>query len=115
MIEHTQGPIIVGEVCGGFKLSAESVGAGYFGSIGCATQRDPHPVHGGGISRDTALANATLWAAASLLLASLDELVALYADAIGEELGEHADCECIGCDALNRARAALCAAKEPTP
>ena len=112
-MSHTQGPIAVEEVCGGFKLSAESVGSGHFGSIGCATQRDPHYVHGGGISRETALANATLWAASPQLLASLEELIALYSDAIGEEMGEHNECECIGCDALASARAAARAAKEP--
>ena len=75
MSAPTQGPIAVEEVCGGFKMSTESVGSGHFGSIGCATQRDPHPIHGGGISSETALANATLWSAAELLLAACEEVL----------------------------------------
>lgn len=57
-------------------------------------------------------ANARLIAAAPQLLEACEELATLYAEAIGEELGEHNECECIGCDALGRARAAIRAARE---
>lgn len=49
-------------------IDAPSVGKGYFASIGHATQRDPNPVHGGGISIQTATANGYLMAYAPRLL-----------------------------------------------
>jgi hypothetical protein len=71
VVPPTPGPITVEESAGGYVLKSESVGAGYYAGIGGATQRDPHPVDGGGISRETALANATLWGAAPQLLEAL--------------------------------------------
>lgn len=49
---------------GGYVIESPDVGHGYFSGVGCATQRDPNPIHGGGISDETARANAALWAAA---------------------------------------------------
>lgn len=71
MSAHTPGPIALEEVTGGFALKATSVGKGYYSSIGTATQRDPHPRHGGGIDWDTAKANARLWAAGPQMLEAL--------------------------------------------
>lgn len=42
----------------GAFIAADSIGAGYYGSICSVTQRDAHPVHGGGISQAMAEANA---------------------------------------------------------
>lgn len=49
-------------------IDSPNVGKGYFASIGQATQRDPNPVHGGGISIQTATANGHLMAHAPRLL-----------------------------------------------
>lgn len=71
MSAPTSGLITVEEVTGGFTLKATSVGKGYYSSIGTATQRDPHPRHGGGIDAETAEANARLWAASPRMLEAL--------------------------------------------
>ena len=49
-------------------IDAPSVGRGYWASIATATQRDPHPQHGGGVSIQTATANGYLMAHAPRLL-----------------------------------------------
>lgn len=49
-------------------IDSPNVGKGYFASIGQATQRDPNPIHGGGISIETATANGHLMAHAPRLL-----------------------------------------------
>lgn len=69
--KHTPGPWRLGDGAAVSELTivSDAVGAGYFGAIGGATQRDPHPVHGGGISQETAEANARLMIAAPELLA----------------------------------------------
>lgn len=73
---HTAGPITVTETTGGFTLNAPHVGKGYFGNIGSATQRDPHPREGGEISSETARANAKLWAASPAMLIALRGILA---------------------------------------
>jgi hypothetical protein len=98
VVPPTPGPIIVEESAGGYVLKAESVGAGYYAGIGGATQRDPHPVHGSGISRETALANATLWAAASKGLAVAEKAWALL-DGIDDNDGPlSAEAEEVRCE-----------------
>ena len=49
-------------------IDAPSVGKGYYASIATATQRDPHPHYGGGVSIETATANGYLMAHAPRLL-----------------------------------------------
>jgi hypothetical protein len=75
---YTPGPVTIGRTVGGYTLNAVSVGRGYYGTIGTATQRDPHPGQGGGITEAQAEANAKLWAAAPELAASLAALVERY-------------------------------------
>lgn len=69
--KHTPGPLTYAETTGGYTIRSESVGKGYFSSVGHATQRDPNPQHGGGISHETAEANARLWSTAPDLLEAL--------------------------------------------
>ena len=56
-------------------ICSNSTGTGYYSHIGTASQRDPHPIHGGGISCAEANANAQLWSAAPELYAALDDMV----------------------------------------
>lgn len=73
MSEHTPGPWAVRDDGYDYPcppIDAEAVGRGYYASVANAIQRDPHPQHGGGISRQTAAANARLIAAAPDLLAA---------------------------------------------
>ena len=79
--KHTPGPWIVrdngeGWVCP--VIDSPNIGKGYFASLATATQRDPHPREGGGISTTTARANARLIAAAPDLLAALEKAVGHY-------------------------------------
>jgi hypothetical protein len=74
--KHTLGPIVIRESTGGYTLCADSVGpakpeGGHYQVIGSATQREPHPKHGGGVTWETAQANAALWAAAPAMFAAL--------------------------------------------
>ena len=75
---YTQGPVTIGRTVGGYTLNAISVGRGYYGTIGTATQRDSHPRHGGGITEKQADANGKLWAGAPELAAALAALVERY-------------------------------------
>ena len=59
----------------GGLLVADSVGRGYFSAVGHATQRDPNPIHGGGISHETARANAHLWAASPDMYEALRDVL----------------------------------------
>ena len=104
--KHTRAPITITEVVGGFALQAESVGKGYYSNIGIAMQRDPQPLNGGGISQETAAANAKLTAASPMLRAAagllVDELAAMHRH-------YHPECKA-GCPthlALDVGRAAL--------
>lgn len=77
MSAHTPGPIEFEERTGGYVLRAPAVGPaqpeyGHYQTIGSATQRNPHPKHGGGVSMETANANARLWAAAPDLLSACE-------------------------------------------
>ena len=75
---HTPGPWIVRDDEMDYAcpiIDSASVGRGYYASIATATQRDPHPREGGGISIATARANARLIAAAPDLLAALEKAV----------------------------------------
>ena len=79
--KHTPGPWIVRDNGEGWVcpiIDSPSVGGGYYASIATATQRDPHPREGGGISTTTARANARLIAAAPDLLAALEKAVEHY-------------------------------------
>jgi hypothetical protein len=55
----TPGPYIADET----SIRCESVGKGYYSRFALTTQRDAHPVHGGGITQGQALANAAFFAA----------------------------------------------------
>lgn len=61
-------------------IDSPNVGKGYFASIGHATQRDPNPVYGGGISIQTATANGHLMAHAPRLLEIAQEMRARLAE-----------------------------------
>ena len=78
-----------------FLISGEVEQAGttgperdYYNRIASVTQRDPHPTHGGGISRAEALANARAMAQAKNLLndllAVLAECKEMFVTAAGE-------------------------------
>lgn len=67
---YTSGPLVAGAFGPG-TISSQRVGSGHYGVIGIATQRDPHPIFGGGVSRETSNANARLWAAAPTLVGLL--------------------------------------------
>lgn len=69
MSAHIEGPWTITNECVGGRL----IEAGGL-VIGFAIQRDPHPVHGGAISREQCEANARLMAAAPAMLAVLQEL-----------------------------------------
>lgn len=74
---------------GSYQIRDESIGKGYYSIVGVFSQRNAHPVHGGGISGDTAKAHAILAVAAPELLAALH--VALRAPGIhttDQETGE---------------------------
>lgn len=64
-------------------IRSDAVGTGYYGAIATVTQRDPHPVHGGGVSQVTAEANAALFVAApkmhEALLTTRDNIRSLNA------------------------------------
>ena len=90
--KHTPGPWVVRDadtMCP--VIDSPNVGKGYWASLATATQRDPHPREGGGISMETARANARLIAAAPELLEALEELIA---DA--GPRSHHLGCECGG-------------------
>lgn len=70
---HTAGPIEVEPCGGGWVLRSDAVGRDHWGNVGLATQRDAHPVHGGGVSPETARANALLWAGAAGMLQAIDD------------------------------------------
>jgi hypothetical protein len=74
--KHTPGPWRLGhpDAVSELTIVADAVGVGYYGVIGGATQRDPHPVHGGGIPQAVAEANARLMIAAPELLDVVDLL-----------------------------------------
>jgi len=78
--KFTPGPLTVQEVTGGFCLKSAAVGEGYYGHVGLAVQRDKHPRYGGEVARETAEANAKLWAAAPALLDALKRAVFLLHD-----------------------------------
>ena len=85
--KFTTGSIETSERTGGVVLLAPSVGPanpehGHFRIIGIATQRDPHPKYGGGVSLETAHANARLWAQAHAMYVLLNDL----AEHIDEEM-----------------------------
>jgi hypothetical protein len=70
--QHTPGPWVVRDadtMCP--VIDSPNVGKGYWASLATATQRDPHPREGGGISMEMARANARLMALETLL-ASFD-------------------------------------------
>jgi hypothetical protein len=73
---------------GGFVIESPDVGKGYYSGVGHATQRDPHPRDGGGISAEVAKANATLWAAAPKLLDALKEIRS------HRDIGKGSTCDC---------------------
>lgn len=75
--DHTPAPITVHEVTGGFALRSETVGKGYYSSIGHATQRDPHPREGGGVAGEVAAANAKLWSASPVMVKALQQVADL--------------------------------------
>jgi hypothetical protein len=82
--QHTPGEIRIEERTGGVVLLSESVGSlkadlGHYAVIGSATQRDPHPRHGGGVSLGTAFANARLWAQAPAMYDALRALLEIPA------------------------------------
>lgn len=83
--QHTPGRITVSECGGGYRLADPREKDPYYATIGVAIQRHPHPTLGvGGISDDTAKANAMLWAAAPDLLDAAKQVVeALACDAGG--------------------------------
>ena len=62
MAEHTKGPWKLIDEPERFSpglIVADSVGKGWhYGTIVHATQRDPHPIHGGGITHEESRANA---------------------------------------------------------
>lgn len=92
--KHTPGPWNVRDDGMSYAcpiIDAPSVGKGYFASIATATQRDPHPQHGGWISMATAEANACLIAAAPDLLEALEGLKTIlleWHDDHPEEIGD---------------------------
>lgn len=81
---HTPGPWSVEDIganCFLISGQVEQTDTGgelrsYYNRIGSVTQRDPHPTHGGGIDRNTALANAKLIAAAPLMKEACDFILA---------------------------------------
>jgi len=72
--KHTPGPWKISNESASPLINSDAVGIGYFGNIAIAIQRDSNPVHGGGISKDTALANAKLIAAAPEMLELLKQI-----------------------------------------
>jgi hypothetical protein len=92
---HTPGPWHVDEslVCGGFAVRASAIPSysrnqaerAYYQTLTVSTQRDAHPIHGGGITEKQALANARLIAAGPELL-SLAILCNAYLDPIADQL-----------------------------
>jgi hypothetical protein len=71
MNNHTAGPWTT-RLNGCWVISSKAIENNgpnpYFSTLAMVTQRDPNPVHGGGISEETAKANAHLIAAAPELL-----------------------------------------------
>lgn len=89
--KHTPGPWGIVEPSANYAsrlIKADSVGKGYYGFIATATSRDPHPVHGGGISEATAQANARLIAAAPDMLNMLKRI--LETVEMGESFADNA-------------------------
>ena len=95
----------------GGLLVADSVGRGYFSAVGHATQRDPNPVHGGGISQETARANAHLWAAAPAMYEALQAARDVCVPAHAED--ENGPCLCRRCEAGRLVVTALAKAAAP--
>lgn len=60
----------------------------YYNRIASVTQRDPHPVHQGGIDRATALANAHMFASAPELVEELQLLLDEFKDLFITVAGE---------------------------
>ena len=89
-------------------IDSPTVGKGYFASIGQATQRDPNPVHGGGISIQTATANGHLMASAPRLLEIAQEQAAEIARLKQYTCEACADAD--SCDRVGRAANRQCAA-----
>ena len=70
--KFTAGPLRLGNEADADRVAiiSDEVGTGYFGVVGIAIERVSHPLHGGEVSRKTAIANATLWAAAPEMYAA---------------------------------------------
>jgi hypothetical protein len=84
--QHTPGPWVVRDadtMCP--VIDSPNVGKGYWASLATATQRDPHPREGGGISMEMARANARLISAAPDLLKALETLLASFDSEIHNE------------------------------
>lgn len=82
---YTPGPWtfeVIDYSCGQIRSEAieatagSPAGTGYYKTLATITQRDNHPVFGGGISRATMEANTRLIAAAPELLEALEQAVA---------------------------------------
>ena len=58
-MNHTPGPWTIASIITDCpQISAPTKGDGYYSVIASATQRDGHPVYGGGISTSEAIAKA---------------------------------------------------------
>lgn len=86
MSTYTPGPWVVADIGANCLLVRGCVPVGesatpnqreYFSNLATVTQRDPHPMHGGGISAKETLANARLISAAPDLLEALDLITSL--------------------------------------
>jgi hypothetical protein len=58
-------------------VRSDALGPGYFSALLIASDREPNPVHGGGIPTAQAVANARLIAAAPDMLAALIDVKAM--------------------------------------
>lgn len=89
MNECTPGPWVLDLSGTSPSIRAPSIGSGYFSGIGVASQRDPNPVFGGGVTMSEAIANARLFATARELLGALEKARQLIGgDLVGPEWKE---------------------------
>lgn len=94
-------------------LESPDVGHGYYSGVGHATQRDPHPVHGGGVDAATARANAQLMATAWKMLPALRKMIEIARHAPGGWGLEIDEAESICSEASGRATFRALVATEP--